>query len=122
MPGWRRSGRYRTGQHIVSAGEAASSVFFIQSGMVSVKLPSGVRLASMAQGMVFGEMALIEHARSADVWADTAVGCLELPIEKFNAFCDLHPRAGQRIVRNLAVLLAKRLILANTKVDLLSAY
>ena len=90
--------------------------------MVSIKLPSGVRLASMAQGMVFGEMALIEHERTADVWADTLVTCLELPLEQFNAFCELHPRAGQQIVRNLAIFLAKRLILANTKVDLLSAY
>jgi glutaminase len=37
--------------------------------MVSVKLHSGVRLASLAPGMAFGEMALIEHARSAHVWA-----------------------------------------------------
>ena len=39
--------------------------------MVSVKLPSGVRLASLGPGMEFGEMALIEQYRSADVWADT---------------------------------------------------
>ena len=90
-PRWRRSGRIEAGQRIVTAGEAASSLFFLQSGMVSVKLPSGVRLASLTQGMVFGEMALIEDARSADVWADTAVGCLELPIDEFNAFRDRHP-------------------------------
>ena len=50
--------------------------------MVSVKLRSGVRLASLAPGMVFGEMALIERERSADVWADTPVQCLELPLER----------------------------------------
>ena len=61
------------GQRIVSAGEPANSLFFLQSGMVSVKLPSGVRLASLGPGMEFGEMAIIEEQRSADVWADTPV-------------------------------------------------
>jgi len=32
------------------------------------------------------------------------------------------PRSGQRIAENLAALLAKRLIQANAKVDVLSAY
>ena len=70
--------RYEAGQRIISAGDPANSLFFLQSGMVSVKLPSGVRLASLGPGMEFGEMAIIEDRRSADVWADTAVKCLEL--------------------------------------------
>jgi glutaminase len=56
------------------------------------------------------------------VWADTLVTCLELSLDRFDQFCEHHPRGGQRIVRNLSILLAKRLILANTKIDLLSAY
>lgn len=114
--------RFHSGERIVEAGAPASSIFFLLSGMVSVKLPSGVRLASLSHGMVFGEMALIEDERSADVWADVPVSCLELEIERFETFCHQHPRAGQRIMRNLVVLLDKRLILANAKVDLLSAY
>ena len=113
---------YNTGEKIVAAGDPASSVFFLQSGMVSVKLPSGVRLASLVQGMAFGEMSLIEERRTADVWADSSVTCLELSLPAYNDFCDRNPRAGQQIVRNLAILLAKRLILANTKVELLTAY
>jgi glutaminase len=72
--------------------------------------------------MVFGEMALLGNTRSADVWADVPVSCLELEIERLESFCRERPEAGQRIMRNLAVLLDKRLILANAKVDLLSAY
>jgi len=113
---------YKAGQRIVTAGEAAASLFFLQSGMVSVKLPSGVRLASLDQGMEFGEMALLDQQRTADVWADTDVACLELPIGEFNRFRTEHPRIGERIARNLAAILAKRLILANAKIDLLSAY
>lgn len=112
---------YRAGQRIVGSGEGASSLFFLQSGMVSVKLSNGTRLATLVAGMVFGEMALLGHQRSADVWADTSVQCLELPLEAYARFRDEHPEIGERIIRNLAVLLAKRLILANTKIDLLSS-
>jgi glutaminase len=114
--------RFKTGERIVHAGESASSLFFLQSGMVSVKLPSGVRLASLDQGMEFGEMALLDEQRTADVWADTDVTCLELPLGEFNRFRTEHPLIGERIARNLASILAKRLILANAKIDLLSAY
>jgi glutaminase len=113
---------FHTGERIITAGDPARSIFFLLSGMVSVKLPSGVRLASLAHGMVFGEMALLEQQRSADVWADTAVTCLELPLDRFNAFCEDHPRSGHRIISNLAELLSQRLIQANSKVDVLSAY
>jgi glutaminase len=96
-------------------------LFFLQSGMVSVKLPSGVRLATLDRGMEFGEMALLDERRTADVWADTDVTCLELPIEEFDRFRRKHPHIGEHIARNLAAILARRLILANAKIDLLSA-
>jgi glutaminase len=114
--------RYEAGQRIICAGEPANSLFFLQSGMVSVKLPSGVRLASLGPGMEFGEMAIIENYRSADVWADTPVTCLELPLDSFDDYRRLHPQIAMKIMRNLSALLARRLILANAKVDLLSAY
>jgi glutaminase len=113
---------YQAGQRIVSAGEPANSLFFLQSGMVSVKLPSGVRLASLGPGMEFGEMAILERQRSADVWADTPVKCLELPLDAFADYRRLHPQIALQIMRNLSALLARRLIVANAKVDLLSAY
>ena len=118
--GTRRN--YRAGQRIIAADEPAGSLFSLQSGMVSVKLGSGVRLATLEPGMEFGEMALLdERHRTADVWADTDVCCLELSIEDFNRFRREHPRVGEHVARNLATILAKRLILANAKIDLLSA-
>jgi glutaminase len=59
--------------------------------------------------------------RSADVWADTAVACLEIELKHFNRFRKHYPEIGEQIMRNLATLLAKRLGQANTKIDLLSA-
>jgi glutaminase len=113
---------FHTGERIIAAGDPASSIFFLLSGMVSVRLESGVRLASLSHGIVFGEMALIEDIRSADVWADTMVKCLELGIDQFEVFCKRDACSGQKILHNLAALLAKRLIQANARVDLLSAY
>ena len=71
--------------------------------------------------MAFGEMALLEAHRSADVVADKSVTALEVPLADFQRFRQQHPRIGERIMRNLAQLLAERLIVANTKVSLLTA-
>lgn len=113
---------YTAGQRVIAAGAPANSLFFLQSGMVSVKLRSGVRLASLGPGMEFGEMAILERTRSADVFADTPVACLELPLDSFADYRRLHPETALKIMRNLAAILARRLVAANAKVDLLSAY
>jgi glutaminase len=114
--------RSATGERIVAAGDEGRSIFFLLSGMVSVKLPTGVRLATVSPGLAFGELALLEQRRTADVWADLPTTCLEVPLEKFSEFCVRPPQAGQRITRNLAALLARRVIRANNKIDLLTAY
>src|SRR5260370_33683496 len=75
---------YPAGKRIVAAGAPATSLFFLQSGMVSVKLPSGVRLASLEAGMEFVEMTLLDQPRSAEVCADSNVACLEQPSEEFH--------------------------------------
>ena len=112
---------YRPGEKIVAAGEPATSLFFLKSGVVHVTLPDGIRLATLTAGMAFGEMALLETHRSADVLADISATALEVPLRDFERFREEHPRTGERIMRNLAQLLADRLIVANTKVDLLTA-
>jgi glutaminase len=111
---------YQPGQRIIAAEEPASSLYFLRSGVVHVKLPSGIRLATLSAGMVFGEMSLLEAKRSADVLADKSVTVLEVPLADFQRFREAHPRIGERIMRNLAQLLADRLIVANAKVNLLT--
>ena len=113
--------RYHTGERIIARGAPSTSIYFLQSGMVSVKFPAGVRLATLVPGMAFGEMALVDGIRSADIWADTAVQCIELPLDRFSEFCRGHPGVGSSIMRNLALLLAHRLGRANTRISLLSA-
>jgi glutaminase len=112
---------YQAGETIIAASEPATSLFFLKSGVVHVKLPSGIRLATITAGMAFGEMALLEGHRSADIVADKSVTALEVPLADFERFRKQHPRAGERIMRNLAQMLADRLIAANSKVNLLTA-
>jgi glutaminase len=45
----------------------------------------------------------------------------EIPLRDFERFRKQHPKASERIMRNLAQLLADRLIVANARVDLLTA-
>jgi glutaminase len=112
---------YHRGEKILTAGEPATSLFFLRSGVVHVTLPDGVRLATLTAGTAFGEMALLETHRSADVAADMSASACEIPLRDFERFREQHPKAGERIMRNLAQLLADRLIVANAKVDLLTA-
>jgi len=112
---------YSTGERIIAIGEDTSSLFFLTRGTVKVQLRNGTRLATLTAGMVFGEMALLDVRRSADVVAESPVSCVEVPIDEFHRFREAHPRIGERIMRNLALLLAERLIVANNRVNVLTA-
>src|SRR5262249_16156811 len=46
---------FQSGEKIIRAGEAATSLFFLRSGVVHVTLPDGIRLATLTAGMAFGE-------------------------------------------------------------------
>ena len=112
---------YRAGEKIISAGNAATSLFFLRSGAVHVTLPDGIRLATLTAGMAFGEMALLESHRSADVHADMAATAYEVSLADFERFRKQHPHAGETIMRNLAQILAERLMVANAKLNLLTS-
>jgi glutaminase len=112
---------YHPGERIVAKGDVSDSVFFLQRGMVSVKLADGVRLATLVPGTAFGELALIGGQRSADVFADNPVLCRRIALDTFDEFRASRPAAAELIMRNLAHVLAHRLLQANTKIDLLSA-
>jgi glutaminase len=112
---------YRGGEKIFSYGEAADSLFFLQSGAVSIKLPNGVVLSALSAGMSFGELALVENTRSADIWADADVKCRELKLDAYALFCKSNDGCGERFLLNAAKLLTQRLRLANAKVNNLTS-
>jgi glutaminase len=112
---------YGSGEKIFSYGETADSLFFLQSGAVSIKLPNGVLLSALSSGMSFGELALVENTRSADIWADTDVTCRELKLDAYESFCRTNDGCGERFLLNAARLLTQRLRLANTKINNLTS-
>src|SRR6476659_8209319 len=77
---------YQAGERIIATGDAATSLFFLRSGVVHVTLPDGIRLATLTAGMAFGEMALLEPSRSADVRTDAAATAFEVPLAEFERF------------------------------------
>lgn len=111
---------FPAGTRIISANEPPARVYFLLRGMVSARSGGDVRLSTMIPGMVFGEMALIEQPRSTDVWADTEAVCVEVTADQFRAFQETHARAADRIMRNLAILLAGRIRMATARIEMLT--
>lgn len=68
--------------------------------------------------MALGELALLDASpRSATVLAHTQVDCVVLSETDFEFLEREHPRIGMGILRNLALVLARRLRKANTEIS-----
>ncbi|MFG1480417.1 glutaminase A [Xanthobacter sp. V4C-4] len=111
---------YPAGTEIMSKDAATATVYFLLRGVVSARGSHDTRIDTLIPGMAFGELALIDEPRAGHVRADTEAICMELPVEQFRAFQDTHPRAAERIIRNLAVLLAGRIRRATARIEMLT--
>jgi len=77
------------------------------------------RLATFSAGMVFGEMAVLDHApRSAMIVADTEVECDVLSLENFDMLGVRHPATKIKLLTNLTLGLCHRLRKANRELSL----
>jgi len=117
-----RRNHYRRGDVIINAGDEAREMFFLARGGVSVFVPleSGgrKRLATFSAGMVFGEMAVIDHApRSAMVVADSEVVCDTLNVEDLERLGTTHPEIKIKLLEGLNLCLCRRLRVANRKLS-----
>jgi len=98
--------RFARGEFIVRAGERAQAMYLLLAGQASVvlTLPSGQlkRLATIAPGMVFGELAIVSRAvRSADIRADHAVDCYALSADTFEQLGRTHPAIKVTLLENM---------------------
>ncbi len=113
---------YSAGQRIIATGEPASVAVFSDERNGERQIAERRRrLAGLDEGMAFGQMTLLDEPRTADVLG--RYQCphrQELPGAEFNRFRNEHPQIASFAIS--PAILAKRLILANAKVDLLSAY
>jgi len=117
--------RYRAGEKIIKRGEPAANLFLLSEGQVSVTidLPNGAthRLTTCTQGMVFGEMAILERRpRSADVRADDDVACYVMSIDTFDELTATHPDLKVKLLENFAYNLSLRLRRLTDEVRVLS--
>jgi len=106
------------GQRLVTAGDEATSIILLTSGLASAwtPVPDGPdrRLATFAAGAMVGEMAFAEGCpRSATVVAETDVECLVLGRSEFDALRDVDPAIHAVVWRNIARAIADKLRKAN---------
>ncbi len=97
---------FPAGAAIISEGEAASALFIIESGKVSIQRADakGVVLAQLGPGDFFGEMSILqEQPHSSSVVAQEAVRALRVDVAAF------HGLLAENI--EIAVLLMRRLVL-----------
>ncbi|HBE91755.1 MAG TPA: glutaminase A [Gammaproteobacteria bacterium] len=115
---------YRQGETIIHQGEPASQLYLLAQGQVSIKitLPDGKprRLATLSQGLAFGEMAWIERSeRSADVTVDVDALCYKLDIDDFDAMMADYSTIKVKVLGNLLRLFSRNLRKANTEIGVL---
>ena len=116
---------YSQGSTIIEQGEPASQLYLLAQGQVSIKmaLPDGntKRLATLSQGLVFGEMAWIERSeRSAAVTVDEDALCYKLDIDDFDAMMENHSPVKVKVLGNLLRIFTRNLRKANTEIGVLS--
>lgn len=99
-------------------GDAAASMFVIDAGRVEIRIgdpesSQSTRLAAFGPGSIFGEVALLmSQRRTADAVCVMPTRLLELTLEAFDDLERDAPGLHTRIVRNLGVHLANRLVIA----------
>lgn len=117
----RRS--YQRQEVLIHIGDAASHIYLLAHGQVSVLLPqqNGARrrLATFSAGMAFGEMAVLDRApRSAMIVADSEVQCDLLSLAALEDLDATEPAIKIKLLENLALGLCSKLRKANRELAL----
>ncbi len=108
----RRVGRWLEPVHaprgalLVQEGDAATHVFLVTRGALSVLAVNGggrpQRLATLTAGATFGELAYVGRGvRTADVRADSDVECHVLAYAAIDALAESDPALHGKLLRNL---------------------
>ena len=94
---------YSKGETIIRHGTAGDSMFVVEEGTVSVRIPddSAVgwhEVARLVAGSVFGEMALLTgEARTADIAATTDVLAIEITKDALHPILQSHPELASAL-------------------------
>ncbi|WP_429334498.1 SLC26A/SulP transporter family protein [Paraburkholderia sp. 35.1] len=109
------------GEYVFRQADPGDSIYFVQTGRVTVALPVGegrtLRLKSFGAGTIVGEMAAYSGARrSADVVADEPTVVLRLALSTLRRIENDDPALAARMHMFVARVLAARLAVANEQI------
>ncbi len=117
LAGIIREVRLAPGDVLFRAGDPGDALFAVISGSLRVEREGRV-LATLGEGQVTGEMAVIDKKpRSADVIAHTETVLLELPAADFDNLLDNHGK----VARGMLLVMAERLRLSNAQQEKVDA-
>jgi SulP family sulfate permease len=122
---------FAAGSMIIEAGDASREMFVLLAGRVEVWLPvrpmgrraslpehRSTRIATLAPGTLFGEMALLSNApRAASVVAQTPVRCLRLDLADLEVLRSEHPDASWHLLTAIALQIELNLRLTNAALE-----
>ena len=97
------------GARVVRQGDPGDTMYVVLKGTFDV-LVDGQKVASLAQGEHFGELALVDEApRSATITASTDGELLTIERDALRAYTTMEPSVGNRILWKLLATLSRRL-------------
>ena len=104
---------------IISKGDEANGIYFLQSGKVDIAINLEQSLTTLNAGTCFGEFSLIEpkSKRSANVTTLTECTCFYLPLKILDSIHLSRKEIIEILLKNLALLLIKRLKNCNSKIN-----
>jgi hypothetical protein len=110
------------GEVIFRQGDAGDALYYLARGRVDILVhlsDAGIdkRLQSLAEGSIFGEMALLDDKpRAASVVAAEDSICYRLDVRKFEQIKESHPEAAPKLFNNCCKMFSERMRAANTMI------
>ena len=103
--------KFKKNVKIISKGDEADGIYFLQSGKVDIAINVKQSITTLNAGTCFGEFALIEpkSKRSANVTTLTECTCFYLPLKILDSIQQSRKKIIETLLKNLALLLIKRL-------------
>lgn len=107
--------RVSAGETVVRQGEPGDTMFAVVQGRFDV-LVDGRKVAELAEGEHFGELALVDEApRSATIVASTPGRLLSIERDALRAWCTMEPSVGTKVLWRLVHALGQRLRQTNAR-------
>ena len=114
LSGYMQATSLAPGQILISQGAEDRTLYFIESGMVTVHFEDAsgrIRLATLGGGSVVGEGGFFSHlARSATVQAGSACKLWALTPMRFSELSNRHTLVALALAMALGAIMAKRVV------------